>query len=305
VNPSVSATGPRALNLPSGNNGGVSRHGAELSWSGTRGLVNEPGFDVVVYESGSEGEPEGVMVSVRRAADGAWTPWFYVAPQTYQDYTNSSTTGAFATAIDFSTLGVASFAAVDALRVANLMTSDRIDGVGATAEGQVLPEIGGVAFPEADPGPTSNTATYASTSYDPDPLYVAALRAPILPCAAISAYGPSAGVFANTFTGTLPILGALGVLTLSNAEPNAQGFVLFGAASAPTPVFPGLTLNLGNGNVGFLLPLTVDAAGGWTYGSVFPNDPALHCAVVSLQAVTIGSSGFGSSNGLTLTIGYL
>ncbi len=67
--------GPRALNLPNGNNGVASRSGVVLGWSGGRTLADQAGNDFVVYESGNIGDPELFMVQIGSAASNIFSSW--------------------------------------------------------------------------------------------------------------------------------------------------------------------------------------------------------------------------------------
>lgn len=166
--------GPRAINLPNGNDGTANRSGVELGWSSGRALLNATGDDLVIYESGSPNAPEAMMIQVRSSSTGTWTSWYYEAADTFAAYTGSSD-GAFAFAYDLSDLGIAEGDYIDMIRIVNMMDDDRM--VSATGEGFVIPEDDGDTssfLPE--PGPLAGFASFGSDRFDPDPLYVGALQ---------------------------------------------------------------------------------------------------------------------------------
>lgn len=142
-----------AVNLPRGNDGGASRHGLSLSWGSGQGLVNGAGTDFVVYESGSPGSPEALMVRLGLGG-GAFTDWFFQANSGFEAYLGDNE-GAFAYAFDLSMFGMAAGDMIFSIEIANLRPTDRIGPGG-------LVNFAGVG---AAPG-------FPSGSYDPDPLYV-------------------------------------------------------------------------------------------------------------------------------------
>ena len=142
-----------AVNLPSGDNGGNARHGLSLSWASGQGLVNGAGADFVVYESGSQGSPEALMVRLGLGG-GAFTDWYFQAESGFEKYLGSND-GAFAYAFDLSLFGIADGGMIYSIEIANLRPTDRLGADG-------LVNFAGVG---AAPG-------FASGSYDPDPLYV-------------------------------------------------------------------------------------------------------------------------------------
>jgi len=142
-----------AVNLPAGNDGGTTRHGLSLSWASGQGLVNGAGADFVVYESGSQGSPEALMVRLGLGG-GAFTDWYFQAQSGFEKYLGDSD-GAFAYAFDLSLFGIADGGMIYSIEIANLQPTDRLglDGlVNFNGVGSVPPFSGG--------------------SYDPDPLYV-------------------------------------------------------------------------------------------------------------------------------------
>ncbi len=142
-----------AVNLPRGNDGAASRHGLSLSWASGQGLVNAAGADFVVYESGSQGSPEALMVRLGLGG-GAFTDWYFQAQSGFENYLGD-TDGAFAYAFDLSLFGIADGDMIYSIEIANLQPTD---GIGA---GGLVNFAGGGAAPGFPGG-----------SYDPDPLYV-------------------------------------------------------------------------------------------------------------------------------------
>ena len=168
-----------AINLPSGNDGSLVRHGISITWSGGRSLANGPGDEFLIYESGSNAtSSEGQMVRVHMTGDG-YSIWYYRSVDSFATYTQSapSNEGAFATSFDLSSLGLPPNALIDEIQIANLQLGDRINTVGTFAlNGQVVftnpnnnlarPSVGNL------PGMNPNS-TFLSSAFDPDPLYVA------------------------------------------------------------------------------------------------------------------------------------
>ncbi len=140
------ATSPdkRAVNLPFGGNVGqvVFRRGLSVGWAGgTVGgagaaltvptLPNQPGPDFVIFESGSAGVPEAMMVRVQVANQPGgpfFTDWHYFAPAT-QD-TAPATGVLHAYEYDLSDFGLDATAQIDRIEIANMVARDRIGAVG-------------------------------------------------------------------------------------------------------------------------------------------------------------------------------
>jgi len=179
----LSGSGTRGINLPAGNFGTTARSGFQVSWTLSRRLVNQPGVDFVVYETGSNNQPEALMVQVRSATLEQWSRWRYVPAQSYENFVGSSTTGAFAFAFDLQAFGAGTYDEVDGIRVVNMTDEDRIDAPGTevtpgvfTGSGFVLPEDNGatsVVLP--DPGPLASYIVFGNSTLDPDPAYIAAI----------------------------------------------------------------------------------------------------------------------------------
>jgi hypothetical protein len=160
-----------AVNLPSGNNGSTTRHGLEVSWSGGRYLTNGAGNDFAIYESASgsaASNDEAFMVALR-LTNGTVTGWRYEKADAFQNYTNTPATaeGATVTLFDISSFGLDSSAQVAAILIANMRTTDKVDG----ADGQGTVNFAGAGFA---PAPRSG-AFGVPGSFDPDPLYVGIL----------------------------------------------------------------------------------------------------------------------------------
>lgn len=168
-----------AINLPSGNNGSLVRHGISVTWTGGRSLANGPGDEFLIYESGSDAtSSEGQMVRVHLMGDG-YSMWYYRSVDAFQAYSQSTPSGegAFATSFDLSSLGLPLNTLIDEIQIANLQPGDWINTVGTFAlNGQVVfsnpnnnlakPSVGNLA------GMTPNS-TFALGDFDPDPLYIA------------------------------------------------------------------------------------------------------------------------------------
>jgi len=174
-----------AVNIPTGNNGTVTRQGIEVGWSGYRGLANLIGDDFVIYEASSSTQAvEGFIVRVRIAPtafgqSGTWTAWYYFPPDSFQ--TTAGAEGAFADAFDFSDFGVASGQMIDRIQMANLVQADRMVGTGTNIGGNVFVGTGRVVFDgstsvQPDAGSFDTNRLFDATTWDPDPLYVAALH---------------------------------------------------------------------------------------------------------------------------------
>lgn len=171
----TSGAGPRAVNLPKGNDGASARHGVSVTWGMGKGMPNVTGGDIVIFESGEDaGGPDGFIVRVKSASTGQYTRWYYQAAEKFVSF-GSSTQGAFITTIDFSFLGIQAYDTVAEVQIANLVPTDRIDAQGLYAQGFIVPEGGaGYAKPEVKQG--SDKTFEKKNGYDPDLLYVAGLH---------------------------------------------------------------------------------------------------------------------------------
>lgn len=222
------SNGPRALNLPAGNNGAANRSGVELAWSGNRALQNQTGNDLVVYESGTVAgasrAPEAFMIQVRDAATGTWSAWYYV-PATASG-TTSGNDGLFVHLYDLTDLGIAAEGYIDRVRLVNVTNEDRT--VEATGVGFVIPEDNGATSTNLpNPGALASFSAFGASTLDPDPLYVGAFNALSAPLADV-------GVTVTDGTGLVTIGDTVTyTITVTNAGPNAAtGAAL--AVSVPT-----------------------------------------------------------------------
>lgn len=179
----LAGSGTRGINLPAGNFGTTARSGFQASWTLGRKLVNQAGPDFVVYETGSNNQPEALMVQVRSATTAEWSRWLYLPAANYQNFTSSATTGAFAFAFELDTFGVGTFDEIDIIRVVNMTDEDRIEGPGFEVtpgvflgSGFVLPEDNGATSQVLpDPGPLASFLLYGNSTLDPDPAYIGAI----------------------------------------------------------------------------------------------------------------------------------
>lgn len=161
-----------AINLPGGTENGTRRGGFGVSWTGGRSLLVGSGADIVVYESGSAGSPEALMVRARNASTGAWSDWHYNQASGFESYVDASTGGAFAFAFDFSAMGLSLGDLVSEIQVANMLSTDRIDGADGSAGTVRFDGVGNVAgFFNAN----NIFTAFGSSAYDADPLYIGVL----------------------------------------------------------------------------------------------------------------------------------
>lgn len=187
-----------AVNLPSGNNGATARHGLQVSWTGGRLLTNGIGNDFVIYESASSPTGDEAFMVALMLSDGTITSWRYEKADSFQAYTETppqATEGATATAFDISDFGLDSSALIAAILIANMRTTDKVGG----ADGQGVVNFAGVGF-----APAPRSGSYASGSFDPDPLYVGILGNLVSPSAV-----PLPGAL-PLFTAGLGVLGLAG-----------------------------------------------------------------------------------------------
>jgi len=173
-----------AVNIPAGNNGTANRQGIEVGWSGYRGLTNLAGDDFLIYEASSTIQAvEGFIVRARSAPtafgqSASWTAWYYFPPDSFQITTGVE--GVFADAFDFSDFGVASGEMIDRIQMANVMQADRVVGPGTNIVDGVFVGTGRVVFDgsstvQPDAGLFDTNRLFDAATWDPDPLYVAAL----------------------------------------------------------------------------------------------------------------------------------
>ncbi|HUP77061.1 MAG TPA: hypothetical protein VM260_00780, partial [Pirellula sp.] len=171
----LSGSGVPALNLPNNTSGVTTRRGVELYWSNSHGIPNLAGKDFVIYEAGSTSNTvEGLMVRARtNPQTDTWTDWFYFGTDSYQimQFTPAAEV-AFTYPFDLSDMGVAPNVIVDRIQMANLVQADRI--VATNGIGKVVFDGSSTNMPNA--GPFDSDGLFDSTTYDPDPLYLASLH---------------------------------------------------------------------------------------------------------------------------------
>ncbi len=159
-----SAPGPRALNLPAGNNGTNTRSGFELSWSAGRTLINEAGDDFALYESASTSTAdEGLAIQVFDSTAGAWSIWYTQAFDAFADY-DGGADGAMAYAIDLSDLGIPASNEIDTIRVVNLTNRDTLGPVAGSGREVLMENL------------TGDPSGFGSGALDPDPLYLGVIN---------------------------------------------------------------------------------------------------------------------------------
>ncbi|MGQ9486678.1 MAG: hypothetical protein ACUVR7_00500 [Armatimonadota bacterium] len=139
-----------------------------VDWEGMR-LPNGPGEDLVIYEVGSVGAPEGFMISVRKKGSSEFSPWRYEFADTY-----TISYLVFATAFNLDDFGVAEGESIDAILIANLIEADRVDD--PSGQGNVI--LGGGSGFVPVQGPLSETPNqpYQSSRFDADIVYVGVLH---------------------------------------------------------------------------------------------------------------------------------
>lgn len=150
-----------AINMPNGNLGVSTRHGLDLSWTGSLGLANGAGDDFVIYESASTPTgDEGFMVRIGDS-NGLFSDWRFEASDAFELYSDQSGNGSGATGTGFDILdfGFSGSEPITSIQIANLISADTL-GVGGT----VLFDGSGASH------------GFGSSSLDPDPLYVGVLN---------------------------------------------------------------------------------------------------------------------------------
>lgn len=133
----------------------------QLDWGGAL-LNNRSGNDLVVYESGNAGAPEAFAVAVRRQGQTDFTNFLYRFSSSYTPETDL-----FATAFDLSDFGLGEGDAIDAIRIANLIGTDRV----TREDGQGF--LGGQYAPTTGP---QGGGQYSSGRFDADIAYVVGLH---------------------------------------------------------------------------------------------------------------------------------
>lgn len=141
----------------------------ELSWAG-KYLKNYNGNDFVLYENGFSGEPEAFAVAVRKKGETTFSQYLYQFTQEFvhTDVNRPDIGGAFATVFDLTDFNLGQNEAIDAIRVMNLLPSDRVDGNDRQGF------LGGSFVPLT----RVNGIEFASDKFDPDITYLVALNQP-------------------------------------------------------------------------------------------------------------------------------
>jgi hypothetical protein len=107
---------------------------------------------------------------------------------------------------------------------------------------------------------------------------------------------------------TAPRVGQSVVLTLTQATPNASGFVYgSGFPAASVPLGSGCVVEVDLASFSPFFPVTADASGAWSLGLVIPPDAAFVGVQVAMQAAvfnTSGPFGFDLSNAVWAIVGY-
>ncbi len=149
-----------------GNANGTARSILQLDWGGAL-LNNRSGNDLVVYESGNSGAPEAFAVAVRRQGQTDFSNFLYRFSSSY-----NAETDLFATAFDLSDFGLGEGDAIDAIQIANLITTDRVTG----ADGQGF--LGGQYAPTTG---QQGGGAYSSGRFDADIAYAVGLHNVVRP----------------------------------------------------------------------------------------------------------------------------
>lgn len=138
----------------------------------SKSMTNHPGVDLVFFEQGSVyGGPDAFMFRVH-LKDGNWTPWYFKAPEKFQDVDGID--GYFITALDLDLLGIKAGEKIDEVQLSNMLPLDRLNRrVSLTTFGIVLPNFGGTRY--ARPATTmEGYRNYdAKHSFDPDLFFMA------------------------------------------------------------------------------------------------------------------------------------
>lgn len=129
------------------------------------------------------------------------------------------------------------------------------------------------------------------------------------PVASIASVGSGCGAAGSpVLTCTTPRIGQNVTLSLSQATPNAAGFVYYSPVpGAPLPIGACYVVELDLAHAAELVPLTTNAVGTWTLTMPMPPAPSLvgvHAAMQAAVFPTAGPFGFDLTNGLIATIGY-
>lgn len=128
--------------------------------------------------------------------------------------------------------------------------------------------------------------------------------------ATTSVIGPGCGYGgapAATLSGTAPVLGSVGTITVAGAPASAFVALLLGVPAPPTPFLDGgCPLHLDPLHIMILRFGMTDASGVWSFSEVLPNAASLAGVSVGLQAALFApfqSPSTATTNGLLLTFG--
>jgi hypothetical protein len=105
----------------------VDRTTIEMNWNGAE-LPNAPGNDFVIYESSFSGEPEGYLVSVRRAGEDNFSVWRYEFAESFEQFDPVTGAGVYATAFDLDNFGISPGDTIDAIEIRNIFNSEAVAG---------------------------------------------------------------------------------------------------------------------------------------------------------------------------------
>jgi hypothetical protein len=128
--------------------------------------------------------------------------------------------------------------------------------------------------------------------------------------ATTSVIGPGCGYGASAapaLSGTAPVLGSVGTISVTGAPAGAFVALLLGVPAPPTPFLDGgCPLHLDPLHVMILRFGMTDAAGAWSFSEVLPNAASLAGVSVGLQAALFApfqAPSTATTNGLLLTFG--
>lgn len=129
------------------------------------------------------------------------------------------------------------------------------------------------------------------------------------PVATIAPIGTGCGSAGSPlFACTTPRVGQSVTLSLTQATPNASGFVFYSPVpAAPLPIGGCHVVQLDLAQAAELFPLTTNALGAWTLTITLPLAPNLvgvHAVMQAAVFPTTGPLGFDLTNGVIAAIGY-
>lgn len=155
LNPGVSTS----VNL--GNS--TTRSIIELNWGDGMSLENAVGQkDFVIYENGNT-DPEAYAVAVRKVGQSNFTEFLF-------NFADGVDTNVYGTAFDLSDFGIADGESIDAIRITNLIATDKVTG----SDGRGF--LGGSYDPLM--GLLGGMSPFDDTKFDADITYVVGLHAP-------------------------------------------------------------------------------------------------------------------------------